>query len=188
MIDVIKINHTLYLKRISQFDAQEIFDLIDNNRAHLRVWLPFVDSTTSAESTHTFIEQLDKPCSREMVFVIYYKDAITGLIGFKDIDNDNQKLEIGYWLSKQNQGKGIVSQSCKTIINKAFSSLKMNRIQIKCGVGNTRSSNIPKNLGFTFEGIERAGERNRHKFIDLEVYSLLKSDWEKMKNKGLLQT
>jgi ribosomal-protein-serine acetyltransferase len=184
MIDTIKVNSSIYLKRISHTDAQDIFDLIDTNRAHLRIWLPFVDTTISPENTHAFIDQLDKPCSREMVFVIYYEGSITGLVGFKDLDKDNQRTEIGYWLSKQNQGKGIITQSCKAIINKAFRNLSMNRIQIKCGVGNTRSSKIPKNLGFTFEGIEREGEKHRHTFIDLEVYSLLKNDWKKMLNKN----
>ena len=56
----------------------------------------------------------------------------------------------------------------------------MNRIQIKCGVGNQKSSSVPKRLGFIFEGIERHGERHHFNFIDLEVYSLLKKEWLKI--------
>ncbi|MCF8364363.1 MAG: GNAT family N-acetyltransferase [Bacteroidales bacterium] len=178
MIDIIKIKKELYLQRISHQDAEEVFDLIDNNRQHLRVWLPFVDTTYSVNNTHSFIEQLQKPYCREMVFTICSKDSITGLIGFKDIDTANKRLEIGYWISKQDEGKGMVTDACKSLIEKAFSKMNMNRIQIKCGIGNQRSSNIPKRLGFNFEGIERAGEKHKNGFIDLEVYSLLKSDWK----------
>jgi ribosomal-protein-serine acetyltransferase len=181
MIDIINVAKDLYLRRITHQDAEEVFDLIDRNRQHLRTWLPFVDTTYTANNTHAFIEQLQKPYCREMVFTICYQGAITGLIGFKDIDQPNHRLEIGYWISSANQGKGIVTNVCRAVIAKAFTRLKMNRIQIKCGVGNERSRNVPKRLGFTFEGIERAGEKHRNSFIDLEVYSLLKADWLALK-------
>jgi ribosomal-protein-serine acetyltransferase len=53
----------------------------------------------------------------------------------------------------------------------------INRIQIKCAVGNKLSSNITKKLGFKLEGIERQGELLMGGFFtDLEIYSKLKSD------------
>lgn len=179
MIDIIKINKHLYLRRISHQDAEEVFDLIDKNRDHLGFWLPFVETTHTPENTHAFIEQLQKPYSREMVFTICHEGSITGLIGFKDIDRANRRLEIGYWISKANEGKGIVTDSCRSLMDQAFRKLDMNRIQIKCGVGNSRSSNVPKRLGFQFEGIERDGEKHKKRFIDLEVYSMLKREWKR---------
>jgi len=178
MIDVLKVKSGLYLRKINQLDALEVFELIDRNRKHLRVWLPFIDTTYSVNNTHSFIEGLQKPYCRELVFTICYDDAITGLVGFKDIDSANNRLEIGYWISKQDEGKGIITESCRTLIDKAFMKMHINRVQIKCGIGNERSRNVPKRLGFKFEGIERSGEKHKNGFIDLEVYSLLKSDWE----------
>lgn len=53
----------------------------------------------------------------------------------------------------------------------------MNRIQVKCALENKSSINIPKRLGFKFEGIERQGELlTGNIFTDLVVYSKLKSD------------
>ncbi len=177
MIDLIKINSQLYLRKINLHDADEVFEIIDSDRDHLRTWLPFVDLTFSSKNTRTFIEGLSSPYSQEMVFVICYHDKITGLFGFKEIDKINKKLEIGYWINSTNQGKGLVTASCKTLIENAFKKLDMNRIQIKCGVGNIRSSNIPRRLGFTFEGIERCGEKHNNHFINLEVFSLLRQEW-----------
>jgi ribosomal-protein-serine acetyltransferase len=179
MKDLIKINNELYLRKISLHDADEVFDIIDSDRDHLRTWLPFVDLTFNSKNTKEFVEQLSKPFSQELVFTICFADKITGLIGFKEIDKINKKLEIGYWITSKYQGKGLVSASCKVLIENAFKKMDMNRIQIKCGVGNIRSSNIPKRLGFTFEGIERCGEKHNHGFINLEVYSLLRNEWNK---------
>lgn len=179
MIDLIKINAATELTRISMHDADDIFRLIDQNRDKLRQWLPFVDATHTAENTRAFINSLQSQHSREMVFTITYESKIAGLIGFKDIDRANKKLEIGYWLAPQYEGRGLVTESCRTLISKAFENMKMNRVQIKCGVGNERSSRIPKKLGFRFEGIEHEGERHQDRYIDLEVYGMLRSEWKK---------
>jgi len=177
MIDIVKVRKGLYLKRITHDDAREVFDLIDRNRLFLRRWLPFVDETHTAENTLAFVDSLQKPFCNQMVFSIVHDDVIAGLIGFKDIDALNRRLEIGYWIGEKFQGKGIVTESCRALINKAFKNMNINRIAIRCAIGNTASSNIPKKLGFSLEGIERQGERHREIFLDLEVYSLLKSEW-----------
>lgn len=178
MNNFIKISPELVLRKIHLNDAESIFRLIDDNREHLSPWLPFVDLTFSPKNTQIFIEQLDKASSHEIVFCMVVDGITTGLIGYKDIDRNNKKLEIGYWIVREYEGRGIVSRSCREMINRAFSKMAMNRVQIKCGVGNHRSSNIPKKLGFVFEGIERAGEKHNSRYIDLEVYSLLKNEWK----------
>jgi ribosomal-protein-serine acetyltransferase len=177
MIDIVKVDKGLYLQKISFNDADEVFGLIDANRETLGKWLPFVKMTISVKNTLAFIEDIQKCYSRELVFTITYQGKIAGLIGFKDIDRANRKFEIGYWITSENEGKGIVTRSCAACINLAFDKMKMNRVQIKCGVGNIKSINIPMRLNFHFEGIERAGELHNNKFIDLEVYSMLKTDW-----------
>ena len=89
----------------------------------------------------------------------------------------NRITEIGYWLSEKAQGKGIMTRAVKKLIAFAFEERGMNRIVIKCAVGNTKSKNIPKRLGFTYEGTERDGELLAGGiYTDIEVYSLLKRD------------
>ncbi|MDL2228598.1 GNAT family N-acetyltransferase, partial [Odoribacter sp. OttesenSCG-928-L07] len=84
-----------------------------------------------------------------------------------------------YWLSADYQKKGIVTQCVEFMVGHAFNKLNLNRIQIKCAVGNIKSSNIPKRLNFKFEGIEREGEYyDDDLFFDIEVYSILKKEWK----------
>lgn len=60
----------------------------------------------------------------------------------------------------------------------AFDEMEMNRIQIRCGVGNEPSRCIPIRLGYQFEGVEHAGELFPDgRFMDLEVYSMLNGDF-----------
>lgn len=180
IIEKIKVDEKLYLLPLADGDANIIFDAIDKNRSFLRKWLPFVDTTKSVKFTQAFVNSIiDDVERRQEIFTIWYNDDFAGLIGLKEIDYLNRKLEIGYWLIENKTKKGIMTLAVERIIKFVFENLEMNRIQIKCGVGNIPSSSIPKSLSFSFEGIERQGEKHPNKYIDLEIYSLLKSEWIK---------
>lgn len=175
----LKVDSEIVLKEIELSDAEDIFKLIDSNRKNLRIWLSFIDSTKEIEDTKDFIRStLFLPeYIRDFVAVIIYNGQKIGLIGFKLTDFVNKKTEIGYWISKEFENKGIVTKSVVKMINYAFNNLELNRIQIKCGIGNEKSSKIPKKLNFKLEGIERSAELLNGKFIDAEVYSILKDEW-----------
>jgi ribosomal-protein-serine acetyltransferase len=168
-----------FLERLNLSHVEAIFTAIDQNRKFLRKWLPFVDFTQKQIDTERFVKSILEKTStnRDEVYVIWYKHEFAGLIGFKDIDRINDKIEIGYWLIEKMTGKGIASAATRKMVNLAFRNMEMYRVQIRCGVGNDKSSAIPRRLGFSFEGIERGGERHDRSYIDLEVYSLLKKEW-----------
>jgi len=176
---IIKIDETILLRQLQKSDGEEIFHTIDNEREHLGPFLPFVEKTKAVSDTQAFVDMtLDTPeGQREYTFTIRENDKFIGLIGFKSTDRMNMITEIGYWLSEKAQGKGIMTRAVKKLIAFAFDERGMNRIVIKCAVGNTKSKNIPKRLGFTCEGTERDGELLAGGvYTDIEVYSLLKRD------------
>lgn len=171
----ITVDNDLQLKKIELSDAKSIFDTIISQRTYLRKWLPFVDYTRDIDDTIQFIRAVYR--DDEKVYVLNYQNNFAGLIGFRGTDYSNKKIEIGYWLSEPFQKKGIVTNAVKALVQFAFTELKMNRVEINCAVGNEASKRIPQRLGFILEGIERDGELlSDGKFVDLEHYSLLKSD------------
>lgn len=177
------VSDKIKLKQLQISNATVIFNTIDTQRQYLGEWLPFVESTITVEDTLNFIHSVSEtPESfRELVFCIIYCGNFAGLIGlkFNPADKANRRTEIGYWLSNVYQKKGIITESAAVLVNYAFDVLNLNRIAIKCAVGNERSSKIPRRLGFEYEGTERDGELfpDGH-FVDLEVYSMLKKDWK----------
>lgn len=176
----IVVNQNVVLKQIELSDTADIFNTVISQREYLGKWLPFVEFTKEIKDTENFVRSVvDTPEKiREFVFVIHFDGKFAGLAGFKDTDRLNRKTEMGYWLSYGFQKKGIMTESVKCLIKLAFEELNINRIQIRCAVGNTPSSNIPKKLGFKFEGIERDGELFPDgTFKNLEVYSQTKRDF-----------
>ena len=179
MIMIIKADTDLELKQLEQSDSTAIFQTIDTQREYLGKWLPFVEFTKEISDTETFVNSvINAPENKfEYVFAIRKSGKFAGLIGFKDTDRQNKKTEIGFWLSEKFQKQGIVTKSVESLCDFAFNKLEMNRIQIKCAIDNILSINIPKILGFRFEGIERQGVLlSGGHYTDLVVYSKLKSD------------
>jgi len=174
----IPVDDEIVLKELSFSSAAVIFQSIDNSRQYLSKWLPFTNLTKSQKDTEKFIQAVNYSTNRkkEKVFEIWYQNEFAGLLGLKDINENYRKLELGYWLDENMQNRGIMLRSCKQLINHIFGTMQMNRITVKVAVGNSKSSAIPKKLGFHFEGIEREGEALHGKFVDLEIYSLLKKD------------
>lgn len=164
------------LRALRVSDASSIFRIFDSEREFMGRWLPFVAVTTKPEHTEAAVKILSSDV-KNPTFVILYRGKLVGMVGFKSTSAVNCRTEIGYWLSEEFNGRGIVTQAVNRLCHFAFDEMKMNRVEIKCAVENTRSSNIPKRLNFIFEGVERCGERMADGgYADIEVYSKLRSE------------
>ena len=163
-------------------DAQPLFNILDSQRAKMRVWLPFVDYSLKAEDTREGLQAIDTEANPH--FCILFRNEVVGLIGFKDTDTTNKRTEIGYWLSSDHQSKGVMTRAVQQLLHYAFNDMQMNRVTIKAAVLNDKSRNIPQRLGFCQEGVERDGELLvDNLYTDIVVYSLLKKEYEELKQK-----
>ncbi len=179
MLFKLDIDNSTSLTMIELRDAEELFTLTDASRAYLREWLPWLDSTQTAEDTRGFIQTcLDRyACNDGITCCIRYEDSIAGVIGFHKIDWNNLLAEIGYWLAQQYQGRGIMTNCCRALVTMAFSELGLNRVAIRVAEKNLRSRAIPERLGFVKEGVQREAEWLYDHHVDLVMYSMLKRDW-----------
>lgn len=177
----IELDKTVYLEEVKESDAKLIFEAVEKNRNFLRQWLSFVDKMQSIEFAENFLKTVlqKRRDGIEYGFSIFENSDLIGRISIHKIDNQNRIGEIGYWLVESAQGKGIMTKACKAMIAFGFIDLKLNRIEIKCGTENSKSSAIPMKLNFTKEGIIRQSELLNGKFIDLNLFSLLADEHSK---------
>ena len=160
--------------------AEELFHLIDENRDYLKQWLPWLDSAKNPDDTKKFIkESLEKDSENNgFVVVIKYRGKIAGEIGLHYIDHANKMTGIGYWLAAGFQGNGVMTKSCKAVVNYCFRDLDLNRVEIRCGVDNYKSRAVPERLNFKKEGIIRQCQWLYDHFVDHVVYGKLKFEQE----------
>ena len=158
--------------------AEELFALTHRNRAFLARWLPWLDNVTSAADTRVFIEdQLARFQRGEALHVtIFHQENIAGVLGYNQIDQANGTGLIGYWLGEEFNGKGIMTASVRDLIAVGFKYFSLQRLEIRCAVGNVKSRAVAERLGFTQEGFIRHGEKVGGHHLDMAVYGLLREE------------
>jgi len=171
---------SLELRTLVSGNADEVFDVIDKNREYLRKWLPWVDDTYSPYHTLGTIERWKKALDEksDFEFGIFHGGIYIGNIGLCDIDKNNNSAMIGYWLAKNHQGKGIMTDCVRALTNFGFRELELNRIYITCAFGNTKSRAIPERLGYVQEGILQDGTCLYGVYHDKVIYGVVKRNWK----------
>lgn len=169
----------LELRQFAWDDAEILFAAVDGNRDHLRQWLPWVDGTRSVDDIRLFLSRAAAQFEEGLGpnFGIWVKGVLAGAIGCHPIDLPDRSCSIGYWIAAGHQGCGNVTRCCGHLLDYLFSEVGLHRVEIRCGRGNWRSCAIPNRLGFQREGVLREAEWVNDRWVDLEVWAMLETEW-----------
>jgi ribosomal-protein-serine acetyltransferase len=163
---------------VEQRHAQELSELIEANRAHLRPWLNWIDQRRTVADAASYITLCLRQFALNQGFHagIWDKGKLCGMINWHGIDWPHRATSLEYWLAASHQGRGIMTASCRAMLAHGFGTLGLHRVSIRCAVENRRSRAIPERLGFKFEGICRESEWLHDHFVDHAIYGLLRTD------------
>jgi ribosomal-protein-serine acetyltransferase len=166
------------LKLICQEDAPMLFQTVDLNREWLHPWLPWVDKTRSVADSLAFACQSERRfrAGEAVVLGIWMNGQLAGCLGLEDIDRQHLNARIGYWLAEDFQGQGIVTRACRMLIGYAFEEAGLQRLEILCATNNYKSRAVPQRLSFIQEGVLRKYHVIQEQFVDIALYSLLRTD------------
>ena len=160
--------------------APELFTLVDQNRKHLRQWLPWVDNVKRYNDSEVFIKGALDDFAHQNGWQagIFAGEKIVGCIGYHKFDRANRKTSLGYWISKEYEGKGLVGASTHALVNYAIKDLGFHRVEIHCATENLKSQRIPERLGFEHEGTQKESEWLYDHYVDHNVYVMLENRWK----------
>ena len=177
---ILTVNPEIQLKRFSVENAPELFAMSDKNRKYLSPWLPWAPMVKQVADSEKFIntslEEMEEKKGLELG--IWYQNKLVGCIGLHALSSSNRRASIGYWLDADFQGKGIMTQSVKALVNYCFTELDLNRLAIEAATENQPSYSIAERLGFAKEGVARQFAFINNRFLDYKLYSMLKSEWK----------
>jgi ribosomal-protein-serine acetyltransferase len=175
----LKVNDSITLIIPTLNLSQEIYDLIDKDRDYLGQWLSWVPKVQSCDDVKQNLrDRIDGyNTGTSASFYVVYNNVIVASVGFITINKNDKKGEIGYWISSQYQGKGIVSKSVKACISYGFEKLALNKIIIQCARGNSRSINLAGKLGFGIEGVLKEDRIRNNRYHDTFYFSLFKKEY-----------
>ena len=177
----ILIDDDILLRSYQLEDANELFRSVNESRLHLRPWLIWVDSTIKPEHSLQFIQQslVQQNNQEALALGIFHNRKIIGGIGMHQWSHSLEKAQLGYWLSKDYEGRGILHNCMLRFIDFLFEKVGLNKIEIHFIPANKRSAAVAERLGFKIEGIIRDSYIVNGNFTDLVVTGLLKSEWGK---------
>lgn len=147
-------------------------------------WGFSLTSARGADGMRTYIDAAVKAreTGKEYPFIVYDKKTgqYAGSTRFYDIQPQYESLQLGYtWYGEKFRGTGL-NKHCKfLLLQLAFETLDMKRVEFRADARNQRSIAAMKSIGCTVEGILRShtpnGNGGRRDSI---VLSILQHEWQ----------
>jgi len=109
---------------------------------------------------------------------IWIDEQIAGGLSLENIDPMHRRAMIGYWLSYEHEGQGLMTAAVRAIIDYGFGERALATLSLRAATDNKRSRAVAERVGMRYEGVLRQREWLYDHFVDHASYSLLASEWE----------
>lgn len=159
-------------------DVDDLYDYAKNpNVGPHGGWKPHESKIESLEIMQTlFINKYDS-------WAIVYKEngKVIGSIGYEtDVRRPQVNCrELGYAMSEDYWGKGIMTEAAKAVLQYGFKELDLDMVSIYRNPQNKRSGRVIEKCGFTYEGLLRKAYKIYDGSIrDVACYSMTKEEYE----------
>lgn len=168
----------LRLRKLTIRDAQDIYHYSrDVEVARHVLW----DAHRSLSESRNYLRfmlrkyRMQEPASWGIEYV--QTGEIIGTIGFMWIQQDNASAEIGYSLSRDFWNRGIMTEALKAVIIYGFNNLNLNRLEAQHETTNPASGAVMRKCHMKKEGTLRSRLMNKGKFVDVDLYAILRKDF-----------
>lgn len=98
-----------------------------------------------------------------------------GMIGVTGIDRYHRSGNLGYWVVPAARGRRVASRALATFLDWVYEAAGVIRLEARVALGNHPSARLLTGAGFVKEGVAQAGLRMGMGWVDVEVYSRLRT-------------
>ncbi len=172
-------NETVQLRPLKEGD----FDLlVDFANTEPTLWEYSLQPANGIENMKKYLEAAfsDKSNKTSYPFIVYdkRKKQFAGSTRFYDYQQKHNTVQLGYtWYGKDFQGTGL-NKNCKFLMLQfAFETLGLDRVEFRADNNNQRSIAAMKSIGCTVEGVLRNNCASATGRRDSIVLSILKKEW-----------
>lgn len=135
----------LTLRQLVINDAREIFMLRSDSEINKYLDRPI---STTIDDARNFINKVIENNALYWAITLSDRDILVGTICLFSFPEENNKCEIGYELLTNFQGKGIMKEAAEKVIDYAFNTIKVQKIEAFFHRDNQRSINLLEKLLF----------------------------------------
>lgn len=169
----------LILRPVTMRDAQDIFDYSrDPEVARYVLWDAHRSLADSRAYVRYLLRQYRDSQPSSYAIVLRETGRVVGTIGFMSYTEDNAAAEIGYSMARSLWGRGLMPEAVTALLDLGFRRMHLHRIEAQHVPGNPASGRVMLKAGMRHEGTLRGRVFIKGKFSDVELYAILREDWE----------
>ncbi|MEV5825117.1 GNAT family protein [Spirillospora sp. NPDC052242] len=167
------------LRPLEPWQAAEFAAHVDRVRDDIVRYVPFGRAVVDEASARAFLQRYaDRQAADEGRFYgIWVDGVLMGGTLFRVFDAGRGVCELGVWLDRAAQGRGLITTACRAMIDWAVRDRGMARVEWLCDPANDASIAVAKRLGMTLDGVHRKAFFHDGEHRDVQVWSLLDDDW-----------
>ena len=165
------------LEEIKQADITNIYKGLSNHAItkYYAVHFPTLKATQEQMDWYASI----KKEGTGIWWGVYNREnQFCGAGGFNNLEKEHKKAEIGFWLLQEFWGKGIMKEVMPKLFEIGFTTLGLNRIEGFVSHENEKCKKGLEKINFTYEGTMRECEYKNGVGLSIDIYSILKKEWE----------
>ena len=174
----------LFLRPYADGDGKAFYDVLQENKDHLADTVEEMKKINKIEDAEIRNRKLKINWIERKRFVMGIWDrssnSLIGEIWIEPLDWKVPVIEIGYFVIKKFEGKGIATRSVKLCLDFMFNKLNAHRVEIRTNDDNQKSYKVAERCGFKKEAHMRENTKLNDKIVGRYFYGLLKSEFEKI--------
>lgn len=172
----------LILKPLNSTHTFELYQIFLKNKEKLSIhFAPEYHAMESPLGLERFLQQKEKDWINRTSFYwgIFNPDhELIGKLELYGIDWRIPKGFMSYFITREHEGKGLVSEAVKSIINLCFEQFEFLKLELRTATDNYPSHSIAKKFGFENEGkLKRNYRRFNNDVVDLLLWGLTNDQW-----------
>ena len=175
----------LILRRMTMRDAADVFLYSkDEEVARHVLWSAQKDVSEAKEYLRCMARRYrnDEPSSWGIIEK--KTNRLVGTIGYMTFSEENNSVEVGYSLARWLWNGGYMTEALSCVIEYTFDVMEINRIEAQHEITNPASGRVMEKCGMSKEGVLRQRLYNKGKYVDVALYAIVKSDYDKMKEQA----
>ena len=94
------------------------------------------------------------------------------------MQQENRSAEVGYSLSRAYWNRGLMTEALREMLRFCFDTLCLNRVEAQYETDNPASGAVMRHAGMRREGLLRQRIYNKGRYVDVELYAILRSDYD----------
>ncbi|WP_452602620.1 GNAT family N-acetyltransferase [Pontimicrobium sp. MEBiC06410] len=164
------------IKLLESSENKAFFNLIENNRVRLEDFFAgTVSRTQTFEDTVAYCREIEERITNKTYLPFIIIDTTTndfvGLVDVKNIDWSIPKAELGLFIDKHYEGKGITTKAMRLVIKSIISKYHFKKLLCRASSKNLGSISVILKNNFKLEGtIRRDYKTTKGEIVDLNYY------------------